>query len=77
MAIGLKYRIHGINKMQERKEDLHMNEQDYIAFDALVIKVQQHEETITQLMEIVAATNRKLTELSRNQHNTDKNYSLS
>ncbi|WP_158701690.1 hypothetical protein [Lentibacillus sp. Marseille-P4043] len=54
-----------------------MNEQDYIAFDALVIKVQQHEETITQLMEIVAATNRKLTELSRNQHNTDKNYSLS
>ncbi|GGB55382.1 hypothetical protein F3157_12005 [Virgibacillus dakarensis] len=53
-----------------------MNEQDYIAFDALVVKVQQHEETITQLMEIVAATNRKMTELAR-KYDNENHYTLS
>ncbi|WP_188454130.1 hypothetical protein [Virgibacillus oceani] len=54
-----------------------MNSQDYIAFDALVNKVQQQEETIAQLVEIVAATNRKLTELSRKVHKNEHNFSLS
>ncbi|MEN1967312.1 hypothetical protein WMZ97_04455 [Lentibacillus sp. N15] len=53
-----------------------MNEQDAYAFDALVMKVQQHEETIAQLMEIVAATNRKMAELSR-KYEQEQQYTLS
>ncbi|WP_176555885.1 hypothetical protein [Virgibacillus ndiopensis] len=53
-----------------------MNSQDYIAFDALVVKVQQQEETIAQLVEIVATTNRKLTELSRKVHKKEHGFSL-
>lgn len=62
--------------MKETKEELHMDEQDCIAFDALVVKVQQQEETITQLVEIVAATNRKLTELTRKREK-EESYTLS
>ncbi|MBP2078918.1 hypothetical protein [Oceanobacillus polygoni] len=39
-----------------------MNEEDERRFHALVTQVQQHEATITQLLEILAATNRKVTE---------------
>ncbi|MEW9675992.1 hypothetical protein ABRT01_07385 [Lentibacillus sp. L22] len=53
-----------------------MNHQDSIAFDALVVKVQQHEETITQLMEMVATTNRKMMELSR-KYDKEHHYTLS
>lgn len=53
-----------------------MNEKDAIAFDALVMKVQQQEETITQLMEMVAASNRKMAEITRKM-NSKTEYSLS
>ncbi|WP_339227334.1 hypothetical protein NSQ77_17425 [Oceanobacillus sp. FSL K6-2867] len=39
-----------------------MNEEDEQRFLALVAQVQQHETAITQLLEILAATNRKVTE---------------
>jgi len=41
-----------------------MNEKDEIAFDTLVMKVQHQEETITQLMEMVATSNRKIAEIT-------------
>lgn len=40
-----------------------VNDSNGVSFDALAIKVQQQEETITQLLVIVAATNRKLSDL--------------
>lgn len=40
-----------------------MNDPNYLSFDELAIKVQQQEETITQLLVIIAATNRKLSDL--------------
>ncbi|MFC4023846.1 hypothetical protein ACFOUV_08580 [Oceanobacillus longus] len=52
-----------------------MNENDRRAFDDLVIKVQQHEATIVQLLEILAATNRKITEISAEQKEKDYFYS--
>ncbi|UJL45333.1 hypothetical protein KFZ58_13055 [Virgibacillus sp. NKC19-16] len=39
-----------------------MKEQERIAFNELIKKVQQHEDTITQLVKIVAATNRRITD---------------
>lgn len=35
-----------------------------IEYDELVKKVRQHEEAITQLLEIIAVTNRRLSELT-------------
>lgn len=52
-----------------------MNEQEEIAFDALVMKVQHQEETITQLMEMVASSNRKMAEIKRRLDNKSE-YSL-
>ncbi|WP_430790976.1 hypothetical protein VBD025_07895 [Virgibacillus flavescens] len=40
-----------------------MDDQSTISYNSLVTKVQQQEETITQLLIIIAATNRKLSEL--------------
>ncbi|WP_157724841.1 hypothetical protein [Virgibacillus phasianinus] len=40
-----------------------MNDQHYTSYDSLAIKVRQQEETITQLLVIIAATNRKLSDL--------------
>ncbi|WP_373893375.1 hypothetical protein ACUL41_05765 [Virgibacillus natechei] len=39
-----------------------MMENERTAFNELVKKVQQHEDTITQLVKIVAATNRRITD---------------
>ena len=44
-----------------------MNEKERRAFNDLVVKVKQHEDTITQLLEILAATNRKITDISTEQ----------
>ncbi|WP_161493842.1 hypothetical protein [Virgibacillus necropolis] len=40
-----------------------MNDQNRVSYDSLVTKVHQQEETITQLLVIIAATNRKLSDL--------------
>lgn len=45
-------------------------------YDELVRKVQQHEETITQLVEIIAATNRRVSELDRMQCEQTHTFSL-
>lgn len=52
-----------------------MNENDRLTFNELVIKVQQHEATITQLLEILAATNRKITDISSKQKEMEYAYS--
>ncbi|WP_165767937.1 hypothetical protein [Virgibacillus indicus] len=52
-----------------------MNEQDQIILNELKVKVQQHEHTISQLVEIIAATNRRITDVANKQRN-DKEYSL-
>lgn len=39
-----------------------MNEQDAKIIDELTLKVDQHEKTISQLVEIIALTNRRLKE---------------
>ncbi len=41
----------------------------------LVIKVKQHEDTIAQLLEILAATNRKIAEISTEQKKKEYFYS--
>lgn len=43
-------------------------------YQQLVKRMQQHEELITQLVEMIAATNKKVFELTNNQHK--KIYSL-
>lgn len=45
-------------------------------YDDLVRKLQQHEETITQLVEIIATTNRRLSELDRKYNDQKHVYSL-
>ncbi|MEC5422850.1 hypothetical protein QGM71_04970 [Virgibacillus sp. C22-A2] len=52
-----------------------MNEKEQLTFNKLVSKVQQHEETITQLVEIIAATNRRITDLTTDKKE-NKKYSL-
>ncbi|MBU8790301.1 hypothetical protein NSA56_03090 [Oceanobacillus caeni] len=47
-----------------------MNERDKLVLLELQKKVHQHEQTISQLLKIVAATNKKMTELTMNQNNT-------
>ncbi|MFB4167839.1 hypothetical protein [Virgibacillus sp. JSM 102003] len=47
-----------------------------IKYDELLRRVQQHEETITQLVEIIAVTNRRLSELDRKQNEQLHTYSL-
>lgn len=49
-----------------------MNEQELKMIDELTLKVDQHEKTISQLVEIIALTNRRLTEfiqMDSEQHN--------
>ncbi|WP_165769039.1 hypothetical protein [Virgibacillus profundi] len=52
-----------------------MNEHEKIAFNDLKVKVQQHEHTITQLVQIIAATNRRITDIGDKYDNKNK-YSL-
>ncbi len=47
-----------------------VNERDKLVLLELQKKVHQHEQTISQLLKIVAATNKKMTELTMNQNNT-------
>lgn len=63
IAISLLIVVHGINSYAKQKEEMFVNDSNGVSFDALAIKVQQQEETITQLLVIVAATNRKLSDL--------------
>lgn len=39
-----------------------MNEDEQLAFKRLIKKVDQHEHTITQLLEIIASINRRMTD---------------
>ncbi|WP_249871310.1 hypothetical protein [Oceanobacillus saliphilus] len=48
-----------------------MNESDRLALKELASKVEQHEATIAQLLEIIAATNRKISELTSYQKKRD------
>jgi|GEM_PF-3190602 len=43
-----------------------------ITFDELVKKVQQQEDTVVQLVRIVAATNHRIAELQAKQENLEK-----
>ncbi|WP_157087678.1 hypothetical protein [Oceanobacillus damuensis] len=52
-----------------------MNENDRQSLNELAVKIQQHEKAIAQILEILAATNRKITELSSNQTERDYFYS--
>ncbi|WP_171046255.1 hypothetical protein [Lentibacillus cibarius] len=45
-------------------------------YDELVRKVQQHEQTIAQLVTIIAATNRRLDELDEKNNRSSHTYSL-
>ncbi|WP_164668092.1 hypothetical protein [Virgibacillus doumboii] len=45
-------------------------------YDELVRRIQQHEETITQLVEIIATTNRRLSELDRKYNEQKHAYAL-
>lgn len=62
MAVSFIFIIHGINKYAKKGETF-MNETNCISYDSLAIRVQQQEEAITQLLVIIAATNRKLSDL--------------
>ncbi|MFD1038874.1 hypothetical protein ACFQ3N_10805 [Virgibacillus byunsanensis] len=53
-----------------------MDDNECLTFNDLVLKVQQHEETITQLVEIIAVTNRRLSELYAQEHNKEHNFSF-
>lgn len=44
-----------------------MNEQALKKIDDLTKKINQHEKAISQLVEIIALTNRRLTELAKSQ----------
>ena len=52
-----------------------MKEQDQLLLNELKLKVEQHEQTISQLVEIIAATNRRITDISTKQDNKQE-YSL-
>ncbi|MBY7144114.1 hypothetical protein KFZ56_13865 [Virgibacillus sp. NKC19-3] len=49
-----------------------MKESERVAFNDLVKKVQQHEDTITQLVKIVAATNRRITDIVDGSHSSEQ-----
>ena len=47
-----------------------------ITFEQLVKKVQQQEDTIVQLIKIIAATNHRIAELQSTQETLKKNFPL-
>lgn len=54
-----------IHKVRKKGGGVSMEETDQINLQDLKRKVEQHEETIVQLLEIIAATNRRISDLSR------------
>ncbi|MFD1361676.1 hypothetical protein [Lentibacillus salinarum] len=64
MAIGIMAQFRAITELSKKKGSAYVSE---IAYDELVQQVRQHEEAIAQLLEIVAVTNRRLSELDRKQ----------
>ncbi|WP_218775526.1 hypothetical protein [Oceanobacillus senegalensis] len=50
-----------------------MNEQEQRALHNLFKRVKQQEQTIAQLVEIIAATNRRITDLATNQSGSTEN----
>lgn len=63
-----------INKALELGGEL-VNEHEQRMLHELTLKVQQHEAAIAQLLEILAATNRKLTDISSKQLEAEGAYS--
>lgn len=58
--------FHDINNVMKMRGD-RMNHQTLKKVEELTIKVNQHEETITQLVEMIAFTNKRLTDLTYSQ----------
>ena len=52
-----------------------MNEQDRIAFQRLINKVNEQEHTIAQLVKIIAATNRRITAHAIGQQDNEQTFS--
>lgn len=74
MAISTFYPLYVINKsMDTGGGDL--DKQDQIILNELKVKIQQHEHTISQLVEIIAATNKRITEVANKQDN-NKEYTF-
>ncbi|SET58960.1 hypothetical protein SAMN05216389_11614 [Oceanobacillus limi] len=55
--------LHGITKANVKQGGLKLNESDRLIHE-LKRKVEQHENTIVQLLEIIAATNCRIAELT-------------
>ena len=53
-----------------------MSNNEFEELEKLVVKLQQHEEIITQLVEIIGATNRQVFELTNNQQDQQHLYML-
>lgn len=68
--------MHDINKTLELGGGI-VNEQERARLNHLMKKINQHEETITQLVEIIAATNRRITDVSIKQKERKNSYSIS
>lgn len=73
MAISFFIRHRAITELYKMKGSAYVND---IKYDELVRKVRQHEETIAQLVEIIAVTNRRLSELDRKQGEQSHTYSF-
>ena len=54
-----------------------MNGKEQITLNQLAKKVEQHEKTITQLVEIIAATNRRITDIKIKKKESENQYLLS
>lgn len=54
-----------------------MNKKEQATLDYLTKKIEQQEKTITQLVEIIAATNRRITDLSIQQKENENGFLLS
>lgn len=76
MAISLLAYVRDINKTLELGGGI-VSEEERARLIHLVKKVKQHEETITQLVEIIAATNRRITDVSIKQKESENSYLLS
>lgn len=78
MAIGNLNGIHGITKLLDKREGgiLVADQAHDAAMSKLISKVQQHEKTIAQLVEIIGATNCRISELSLKQKERDKSSCL-
>lgn len=66
-----------INKTIELQGGGKMNKKEQVTLDHLTRKIEQQEKTITQLVEIIAATNRRITDLSIRQKEQENGFLLS